>query len=181
MTKLEAYQKILKTIMDCAEQAGLPDIGIYNIELLIKTEELQEEFGIANLVYCSHTWFKCGYYSTIGLFGEEHNRTISWPDDGRQPEDEWLYHISFPTGAYIFGEDYCTCTFDEFFAELKTYNPKYLDSANHSLYFTSDTAAKVHAALPELLKKYGSLVQNEINVKRILKLQEELKALGVDA
>lgn len=181
MTKLEAYKKILETINDCSAQVKLSDIGIHNLESLIKTEELQEEFGITNVEHYSHTWFKCGYYSAIGLFGDEHKRTISWSDDGRQPDDEWLYQISFPTGAYIFGEDYCTETFNEFFAELKTYNPKYLDSANHNLYFTSETAAKVHAELPELFKKYRGLVQNELNAKRILKLQEELKALGAKA
>src|SRR5699024_2542344 len=60
----------------------------------------------------------------IGLFGEKYKRTISWPVDGRQPEDEYLFTVSFPTGAYIFGDggtfnkDYPTEFFQKFWLEL---------------------------------------------------------------
>lgn len=182
MKKLEAYRLILKTINDCDAQVKLDaDLSRHNLPTLIKKTETEEEFGITVENNHSQTWFDCGQYSVIGLLGTRHHRIISWSDDGSQPEDEWLYQISFPIGAYIFGEGYCTATFEAFFAELKSFQPKYSDSNNHNLYFTSATAAKVHAALPELLKKYAGLVQTELNAKRIAKLQEELKALGVGA
>lgn len=178
MNKLEAYKLILKTINDCDAQVKLDsDIRWYELPTLIKKTELEEEFGVAIKNIHSQTWFTCGYYSAIGLWGSKHNRTISWSDDGRQPEDEWLYQISFPTGAYIFGADYCTETFDAFFAELKSFAPRYSDSANHSLYFTSGTTAEVSTALQVLIKKYSGLVQKEINEKRIIELQNELQKL----
>jgi len=71
----------------------------------------------------------------VGWWGEKYGRHISWSDDGKQPEDELLLVISFPTGAYIFGDDYPTEFFKEFFQELKTYNPKYTDTTNKTLYF----------------------------------------------
>jgi hypothetical protein len=180
MNKIEAYKLILKTIDDCNSQVTLDtDISRYNLPLLIKKSEIEEEFGIVIKNVKSKTWFDCGYYSTIGLYGSAHGRSISWSDDDSQPEDEWLYQISFPTGAYIFGKDYCTNTFELFFAELKSFSPKYSDANNHNLYFTSDTAAKVHNALTGLLKKYSDLVQNEINEKRIVELQKELQKLVV--
>lgn len=178
MNRLEAYKEILETINRCAAQVELPDIGLRNLSDLIKTEEVKAEFGIDSLTCRGATWFVCGEYAAIGCFGDSHRRTISWPDDGRQPTDgEWLYCISFPTGAYIFGSDYCTDTFGAFFAELKAFNPKYLDSVNHNLYFTSDTAAKVNDALPNLLKKYRSLVNEELKRMRIAELQKELASL----
>ena len=178
MNKIEAYKLILKTINDCDAQVKLDtDISTYNLPSLIKKCELEEEFGIKIKYIKSETWFDCGYYSTIGLWGSVHGRTISWSDDDRQPEDEWLYQISFPTGAYIFGNDYCTNTFGLFFAELKSFSPKYSDTNNHNLYFTSDTAAKVHNEFEGLLKKYSGFVQKEINDKRIEKIKKELESL----
>jgi len=179
MNKLEAYTLILKTINDCAAKVELDnDFSRYGLPTLIKKTELEAQFGIAIKQVCGQSWFECGYYATIGLFGSAHNRTISWSDDGMQPNDEWLYRLSFPTGAYIFGEGYLVETFDAFFSELKLFAPKYSDSNNHNLYFTSKTSAHVHAVFPELLKKYQGLVQNEINAQRIAKLKDELAALG---
>lgn len=178
MDRLEAYKAILETINRCAAQVELPDMGLHNLNNLIKTEEIKAEFGIDKLVCRSETWFVCGEYGAIGCFGDSHRRTISWSDDGRQPTDgEWLYCVSFPTGAYIFGSDYCTETFDAFFAELKAFGPKYSDSANHNLYFTSSGAAKVNDALPHLLKKYRSLINEELKRMRIAELQKELATL----
>lgn len=179
MNKIEAYKAILETINSCSAQVELPDIGLHDLNNLIKTEEIIAEFGIDKLECRGTTWFVCGEYACIGCFGASYGRTISWSDDGRQPTDgEWLYRISFPTGAYIFGRDYCTDTFGSFFAELKAFNPKYSDTSNHNLYFTSDTAAEVNEALPYLLKKYRSLVHEELKRMRIAELQKELTSLG---
>ncbi len=177
MTELEAYKKILTTIKECTEEAQLEPIGLYGLEQLIKKEELQEEFGIRIVSVNSPEWFICSNYAAIGLYGVSHNRTISWPDDGIQPQDEWLYQVSFPIGAYIFDPRYPSETFDKFFEELKAFKPKYTDSQNNNLYFTKETASKIHMKLPELIKKYGELAKDDIKVKKIAKLKEELKEL----
>ena len=71
----------------------------------------------------STDWQKLKENVHIGFFDGE-RRSISWSDDGRQPKNETLLYISYPTGAYIFGGDYPTEFFQKFFLELKTYNPK---------------------------------------------------------
>lgn len=116
-------------------------------------------------------------YHYICIYGEKYNRTISWSDDGRQPEDEWLYQLSFSTGAYIFGGDYPIETFNDFFGELKSYEPKYVDTANKCLYYTPDKAKAVYEAFDGIYEKYRSLVGEEMKKRRIETLKTELEKL----
>ena len=111
--------------------------------------------------------------------GKDSNNSISWSDDGRQPKNEMLLNISFPTGAYIFGEDYeyQQELFGKFFNELKSYNPKYSDTANKTLYFSLDNAGVIFNSFPEILKKYHTLNRNDINNRKIYKLKKELEKL----
>jgi hypothetical protein len=113
----------------------------------------------------------------IGWFGHKYNRTISWPDDDTQPEDELLLYIDFPTGAYIFGSDYPSAFFQKFFSELKKYNPKYTDSHNKSLYFSMDNASKIFNEYDIIIKRYHE--ENAIDIKKrgIRKMEDELLKL----
>jgi len=104
-------------------------------------------------------------------------RYISWSDDGRQPKDEWLFDIGFSTGAYIFGDDYPTGLFEEFFQELKSYKPKYIDTSNKDLYFSIDKASKIFNKFPEILKKYHEKNNKDFKRREIKKLEEKLKTL----
>jgi len=100
---------------------------------------------------------------------------ISWSDDGRQPKDEWLLVISFPTGAYIFGDDYPVNIFQDFWNELKTYNPKYCDSHNNSLYFSLEKAKKVYDNFNDLLNKYQEINQKDFQRRKIEKMKTEIE------
>lgn len=103
---------------------------------------------------------------------------ISYSDDDRQPEaDEYLYVISFPTGAYIFGQHYPIRLFQEFFHELREYGPKYLDSANKTLYFDSSNAKEIHRDFSGILKKYEERAQDDYKRIRREQLVEELRKL----
>lgn len=104
-------------------------------------------------------------------------RSISWSDDGRQPQNEWLYRISFSTGAYIFGEDYPDKLFQRFFDELASYKPDYSDRHNSSLYWTLENVRAIHDAYPEIMRKYRE--ENAVDAKRrkAEKLRAELAAL----
>src|SRR3990167_5761290 len=107
--------------------------------------ELKEKYGL-NVIprdIRSLDWNTFGSYLSIGLFGKKYRRTISWSDDGKQPEDETMIYLSFSTGAYIFGDDYPTELFQKFWQELKTYNPKYSDTTNKNLYFSLENGAKL--------------------------------------
>jgi hypothetical protein len=122
-------------------------------------------------------YMRLSEYTIIGLYGEDHRRTISWSDDGRQPENEWLYVISFPTGAYIFGEEYPKNSFNEMFEELRRYGPAYSDSHNHNLYFNEHNAKFVHENLFLIMRKYRDLARKEIAEKKIKELEEQLELL----
>lgn len=119
----------------------------------------------------------------IGLFGEKYRRTISWSVDGRQPEDEYLFTVSFPTGAFIFGDgdtfnkDYPTDFFQKFWLELKSYKPDYIDEANHCLYWKLDNAKDAFNNYEAVLKKYHDLNKNDIKQRRIAKMKADLEQL----
>lgn len=181
MKTIEAYKKILKVVKSCAKEVAIDssvDIS-YKLEQLITREEIQESFGI-NLMNChnySGTYFKVGYEQFIAKYGSEYNRTISWSDDDTQPEDEWLFVISYPTGAFIFGEDYQQETFKQYFDELKRFEPKYVDTVNHNLYYADDVAKVVFEKVDELLKKYYAIAEENRKDSKIEALKKQLEAL----
>lgn len=104
---------------------------------------------------------------------------ISWEDDGKQPKDEWLFEISFSTGAYIFGQDYefLVPLFQEFFLELKNFGAKYCDSYNHTLYFSLENSRDVYREYPNVYKKYQEKAFSLSKEIKIKKLQNELSKL----
>lgn len=114
----------------------------------------------------------------IGFYGEKYNRTVSWEDNGKQPEDEFLLQLSFSTGAYIFGDDYPQELFKEFFNELKNYQPKYSDSHNNCLYFSMDNASKIYNDFPSILSKYYTKNKTQSKERKIKTLQAELDKLN---
>lgn len=120
-------------------------------------------------------WYRLSEYEFIGLYN--YLRTIPYSDNDTQPNNEYLYTISFLSGAYMFGEDYNTTFFNSFFNELKSFNPKFYDTSNNALYFSPDNAKLIHAAFPNILKKYKDQNKIEQNLNRIRKLESELNKL----
>lgn len=141
--------------------------------------ELKETYGldIDPKKINSTDWVKINDYGSIGLFGEKYNRTISWPDVKGQPKNEYLLMYSFSTGAYIFGEDYPTDLFNKFWNELKTYNPKFIDTMNHSIYFSLDNAKNVFNDFKSILSKYYDINKEDIKLRRIAKMEADLAKL----
>lgn len=181
MKTIDAYKKILKVIESCTKEVKL-DSSIdtsYKLKSLILREEIQENFGIdlSNCYDYSATYFKVGYDKYIAKYSEKENRTISWPDDGKQPKDEWLLAITYPPGAYIFGDDYQESTFNNYFEELKSFNPKYIDSANHCLYYTDDVAKVVFDQIGEIFKKYQAIAEDNRKASKIEALKKQLEEL----
>mgnify|MGYP001573383291 FL=1 len=178
----EAYKEIIETLKK------YKDIIVYDIRALEDKAnnhlfgiELEKKYGL-NLKakdINSLSWNKFGDYLSIGLWGKKYNRTISWEDNGKQPDDELLLRISFPTGAYIFGNDYGVDFFKEFFLELKSYNPKYIDTVNCGLYFSMDNAGKIFNDFKCILDKYHVKNKEDAKRRKIIKIKKELKALEV--
>lgn len=109
-------------------------------------------------------------------------RFISWPDDNRQPKDEWLFFIGFSTGAYIFGEDYDSQKqlFQDFFEELQSYKPDYSDTHNHKLYWKLENAKPIYEEFRNILEKYRERNQSELKQRKADKLRKELAELEKD-
>ncbi len=142
--------------------------------------KLQEQFGFnidpkkVTSDYFHRFTSDCQSYNiSISIWGEKHNRTITCSDDRRQPEDEMLLHVRFSTGAYIFGDHYPTDLFNRFFAELKTFEPKYCDTTNRCLYFSLNNAANFYNNFESILKKYYELDKAEEDNRKIEKLKKK--------
>lgn len=178
--KLKAYQELYAVALKNEEH--IDRFVVSSIRDELGQAEKSVEFGVQlNSAGCG--WYNvegCSY-EDVGLFGESQNRTISWSDDGSQPQDEWLFRVCFNAGAYIFGDYFDNCcptqTFQQFFTELKGFEPKYCDSANKALYFTADKAKAVHEAFWPLFNKYKALVKDEMERQRIAELEKELAKL----
>jgi hypothetical protein len=177
---INAYNEIFQTLEKHKDVCAfdLDELKITS-KLHIFGLELKEKYGFDIEPKDIHSldWIKLGEYSNISVWGEKSGRTISYPDDGRQPENEQLLYISFPTGAYIFGEDYPVDLFNRFFTELKSYNPKYIDSSNKGLYFSMDNAGNAFNNLAPTLKKYMDVCREELVRRRIIALKSELEGL----
>ena len=176
----QAYAEIIKILKKHK------DVIVYDVdamEIQAKNHlfgiELKEKYGfnIEPKGVKSLEWVPLSRYINIGLFGKKQGRTVSWSDDGRQPENELLLYISFSTGAYIFGEDYPVDLFARFFNELKGYNPKYTDTTNKSLYYSLDNAGVVSNDFEGILKKYYEINKEDFKQRKIQKMKEELSQL----
>lgn len=112
------------------------------------------------------------------MMGEKYKRLIGCPDDNRQPDNELLLNISFSTGPYIFGEHYPKEFFNKFFEELKSYNPKYIDTKNSSLYYSMDNAGVIFKKFLEILDKYYNLNKEDTKKRQIAGLKQKIEKLS---
>lgn len=178
-TTEKAYKEIFKTLNKYKSEIVF---DVDNLETKAKQHlfgvELVEKYGFELDPKNIHSteWQKLKENVHIGLFDGE-RRSISWSDDGRQPKNETLLYISYPTGAYIFGDDYPTEIFLKFFLELKTYKPKYIDSANKSLYFSLDNAGEIYNAYDSIIKRYYEENKEDLKQRKIKKMKDEIAKL----
>ena len=188
MINREALEDALKI---CNENKQLfADIGIsdfnrvcYEVNRLLYAFKLQEDYGILcvkpNMVQNlePNVYVRINDNMYIVSMGKKHNRTISWSVDGRQPEDEIMLVISFPTGAYIFGDSYPKELFERMWTEIKSYGFKYADDMNNNVYFSLDTAAPIANAFRNILNKYYKIYKDEANLRKVNELRRELEKL----
>lgn len=186
MKIIDEYKKVLSAVKECPTIDK--NMRLFDIEYAIKAEELYEEFGFGGKSrYSYNGYVEVSDYEFIAKYGEDYDRTIAWPDDDQQPDDEWLYVISFPTGAYVLGdyrdgnypsfEKQGRDIFNTFFNELKKYEPKYVDTANNTLYFSASNAKIAHDNLYEIFNKYKNLATVENKKRMAEKLRKELEEL----
>lgn len=186
--KIKTYEKILKLVTEEVSEDRI-ELSKSTLETVIENLKVSERFGIPlqDVKNNYYQWLKVGNrwddFMVLGYYGDETKRKISWSDDEKQPSNEWLLYISFPTGAYIFGDgsmfdkSYPKKTFNLFWDELKAFGPKYSDTANHGLYFTEENAKEVYDNFYILFDKYKALVQDEMKEQQKQKLRDELARL----
>lgn len=181
--KINAYKELQKVVNKYPNEFK-DDYDLDGTSETLQCLEMQQRFGIP-LVYhgSNHYRVERAYddWTHVALYGEN-NRKIGWLDEGEQPDNEWLYCISFPCGAYIFGDyfknEYPEKTFNAFFNELKSLGAKYSDTRNSSLYFTEENSKEVYDAFWGIFKKYKSMVTDEMKEQRKKELEAELAKLN---
>jgi hypothetical protein len=192
--RIRAYTEILEVIrknddiLDPDYDTRVPHPG--DLLDVIKMLEVSKEFGVRVSEDSNNEWLTVLHptrdytyeYLHIGRF--HGNRGIPCSDDGRQPNNEWLLKIGFSTGPYVFGNYFkneCPIeTFDAFFEELRSYGPKYSDTSNASLYFSSDNARRVYEDFDEIFTRHRLDVVNEMKRQKKLHLEQELEKLNRD-
>lgn len=188
---MEKEQKIYNTLFDLIEKnRDILHFTDYEFkELKLRSEryffglKLKEEFGfnINPRDQAIRENFACLSidYEDYKIYIRKHNHgEISCSDDKKQPNDgELLLYIRFPTGAYIFGDHYPKELFNDFFDELKTFEPKYTDTMNSSLYFSMDKAGKFYNNFKKILNKYHDKNKEIYKKIRAEELRKELEKL----
>lgn len=179
--KIKAHKELLGVVKKYEDEFKRSSVAsVHSIKGEIERLEKEEEFGIQLTRAGDGHFSVAGAYdnwSRVLYFSDDNGRSIGWSDDGRQPENEWLYIITFPTGAYIFGKPYPTETFQSFFMELKQFEPKYCDTANKELCFTPEKAKAVHESFWEIFGRHKAMVESELKKKRKVELLEELRKM----
>ena len=183
------FQKIIKICEENTDTEGtLSKIRIKAKNRVIRYE-WEEKFGIklnSNCRFAEYDYIRFDDYQTISYFKDGYvskkdgfGRSISWSEKDKQPVNEWLYEVSFPTGAYIFGDDYKgqKQLFQEFFEELRTYKPDYEDLHNSHLYWKIENAKKIMSKFQTILKKYHDKNKDELKTREIIKLEARLKEI----
>lgn len=193
----KAYKEIEKVCekhIDIAKSINMDDIktmlsSAKNHLLII---EWEEKYGIS--LPHSKRLYRTDYVRIDGCLsfsyyndGEKNQENgsgkyISWSDDERQPKNEWLLCISFPTGAYVFGQDYegQQKLFQDFFNELKSYGPKYTDTANKTLYWNIENAKKIYNEVGSVFAKYKERNKSEFKAREIQRLRKEMEKLAAE-
>ena len=184
-------EMVEKALNVCKKNAQLfKDIGVPEFNRAHKATnnvlyaiKLQEDYGIKNINVDMvkdaepNVYVKIGEHAYIASMGKKYSRTISWSTDGRQPEDEIMFILRFPTGAYIFGDSYPEAFFEEMWNEIKTYKFKYVDDVNKCIYFAIDEAAPIANEFQNILQKYYKRFRDEANIRRVAELRRELEKL----
>jgi len=183
MNKIEIekmYDDIIKKINS---YRGYHWINLSSIESTaskhIFSKELEEDCNIIishENIY-SKDWINVKEYIRIGWFWPKYNRSISWSDDWKQPKDELLLMVSFPTWSYIFWKDYDKDLFIKFFSELRSYSPKYSDTHNKNLYFDKSNMWNIFNNFDDIFTKYKKIYREAFLKREIKRLQEEINKL----
>lgn len=183
------FEEIIKICGQNTDTEGtLEDIRVMAQNRVIRYE-WEEKYGIKLDEYCKlaqTNFYKIDDNQIISYFKDGYKdrkqgcgKYISWSEKDKQPVNEWLFELSFSTGAYFFGRDYDgqQQLFQDFFEELRTYKPDYEDLHNNDLYWKIENAKEIMSQFKVIVKKYINKNNNELKAREIVRLEEQLENL----
>lgn len=191
---IKVYNKIIKELKDlCVERTTRSNDPEEYIKKIVEIAENQKKIHEFNDKYwlwipysSSFSWNFCKISDQMRIVyfwdAAEDKKKWNWyyisrSDDWRQPKEEQLLDIHFSTWAYFLSWAYPQNTFQLMWEELKSFWPKYCDTANRWLYFTLDKCREVCKEFPNIVKKYRDIAQEEIKEKEKEELRKQLKKL----
>ena len=199
MESNKEYLKFLETLLKSTESNVEHFDKLNNTSIRLSKNQILDEIDKINLsnkfgfelldrghtCYTPKGFGHLTYYVILAHYDGKY-RKINNISPLPQPTDEWLLHISFPTGAYFlidsgsFDKPYLSELFNKMLEEFLALNPKYVDRLNKSMYFTSDNTKEVLDKWDEITTKYKNLVGDELKKLKIEKLKAELEELNGD-
>ena len=178
MSDREEYIKLRQALEDIVTLVN--DNHMENIQgLNMLARDAKEALKIANLyekwrLNVRATQMKNPYQIEYGIGIS----TYSNIPNGSEINPTELLKISFPTGAFIFGDDYDTELFEDFYKELHKVTPAYEDELNHTLYYAIDNGSEAYEHYRQIYKKYKKMAvdrRKQRIIKELKKALEELK------
>lgn len=160
---------VLKKVVEMTKDDTYMEDVYRAAKCALKNAERCKRFGI----YSTNNGLEygCGIYLM-------HNIPNDKTYDEAHPEE--LLKISFPTGAYIFGERYDTEYFDEFYDELLEIKPDYHDRLNRALYYKPQNAKRAWEHYRETYQKYMRNNRERVKVWELNEAKKEYEALLKD-
>ena len=152
MENIQGLNMLARDAKEALKIANLYDKWRLNVRSTQMRNPYQIEYGIA-----------IGTYSNI--------------PNGPKINPTELLKISFPTGAFIFGDDYDTELFEDFYAELHEVIPAYEDELNYALYYTVENGSKAYEHYRQTYKKYEEMALDRRKQRRIKELEKTLEEL----
>lgn len=157
------------------------DTALYRLKLAREAMETYERYGyvVADGNRLRTKIYNCDCYLCTW---SKKSRILN---SERQPkEGDRILAICFPTGAYIFNNDYDDETMEEFLGELRKFKPDFEDSLNSNMYWYAERGTEVYKALYDIYDKYRDIAKSRSadNAKRkirsqIEKLENDLREL----
>lgn len=199
MESNKEYLKFLKTILKLTENNVEHFDKLNNTSVRLSKNQILDEITKVNLAnefgfelldrgytcYTPKGFSHLAYYIILAHYDGKH-REINNISPAPQPKDEWLLNIRFPLGAYFlidgggFDEPYLSDLFNKMLKEFLALNPKYVDSLNKSMYFTSDNAKDALDKWNDITTKYKNLVSNELKKLKIEELKVEFENIKAE-
>jgi len=166
----DTYKKIAREV----ESANLPNKGeiLESVKRSIDACKWYQKWRIDKVYYTSSIQ-RIDDNAQVCVFREIPGINVTFPHPAE------LMMISFPSGPYMFGDDYCKDFFDDFLNDIINANPcpDFIDRRNGAVYYRPLNASKGYDNYKRILKNYKEKNVDRLRKLKIEKLQREIERL----